>query len=334
VAVRFAVNGVTVGTGTVANLPPNETAASSGVAWTPPAAGSYLITAFIDPDNGVEEVNENNNMVSRTLSVLPPAVDTTPPTIQSFTMDQGASLTQDREVLLNLAATDPAPGSGVHSILYAEYEYSQGAGNWVQVEDSGWLDYASASSNYAWNLLPSAGVKYMQAWVADAAGNVTAQSARAFINYVPPSESLAAEEARLYRYTLQAGDQVAITLTPQNGDADLYVWLPQEGADPLVSNLEGSAVDSLSFTAAQGGTYQVEVFAFEASVYQLEVAINSGARAQATSSGITQSKPLRTQPLVSLTSQPTAQQALPTAPAVADVPAQPNIRLFLPAVQR
>lgn len=334
VAVRFAVNGVTVGTGTVASLPPNETASSSAVAWTPPAAGSYVITAIIDPENQVEEVNENNNMVSRTLSALPPAVDTTPPTIESFTINQGASVTQDLEVTLNLAATDPAPGSGVQSILYAEFEYSQGAGNWVRVEDSGWLDYANASSNYAWNLLPSAGVKYVQAWVADAAGNVTAQSARAFINYVPPSESLAEQEARIYRYTLQAGDQVAITLTPLNGDADLYVWLPDAGADPLVSNLDGSAVESLSFTATQGGTYQVEVFAFEASTYELEVVINGGARSQSTASGIAQSKPVRTQPLVSLTSQPTAQQSLPTAPVVADTPTQPDIRLFLPAVQR
>ncbi|MBI1293415.1 hypothetical protein GC175_00470 [bacterium] len=335
VAVAFSVNGAPIGTGTLDQLQPNGNASSTGVTWTPPGAGSFVLSADIDPQNVISESNESNNTVNRTISVLPAVLDQTPPTVDSFTINQGANVTQALAVSLNVAATDPAPGSAVESVLFAEYEYSQGANAWVLAAESGWLDYTNAESAFTWTLLPSSGVKYLRAWAADGEGNVST-AAGAFINLVPPSESLAQEEARLYRYTLQAGDELAVTLTPLSGDADLYIWQPNPGAAPLVSNQEGSAVETIRVTAAQSGLYQVEVFGFETSEYRLEATITPGSQARLDAAGapVVATKPVRTQPLITLTSEPVTQQALPTAPIVAAPPAQIQRQLFLPLVER
>jgi hypothetical protein len=335
VEVAFSVNGTPIGTGTLSRIQPNGSGSTSGVAWTPPSAGSYTLSAVIDPQDLISEHDETNNAVNRTISVLPAALDQTPPIIDSFTIDQGASFTQARAVSLDVAATDPAPGSDVQSVLFAEYEYSQGANAWVLVAESGWLDYADAGAGFSWNLLPASGVKYLQAWVADGEGNVSS-GARAFINHVPPSETLAADEARLYRYTLQVGDEIEVTLTPLSGDADLYIWQPNPNAAPLVSNLEGNAVENIRFAATQSGIYQIEVFGFETSEYQLEVTITQGSQARSEIAGkrVVNAKPVRSQPLISLTSEPLAQQALPTAPVVADPPTQAPGPIYLPVVAR
>jgi hypothetical protein len=335
IAVAFSVNGAPIGIGTLDQIQPDGNASTAGVAWTPPGAGSYVLSAVIDPQNLIGESNETNNAVNRTISVLPAVLDQTPPTVDSFTINQGANVTQDQAVTLNVAATDPAPGSNVESVLFAEYEYSLGANAWVLATESGWLDYTDAETGFAWTLLPSSGVKYLRAWAADGEGNVSS-AAGAFINLVPPSETLAQDEARIYRYTLQVGDELDVTLTPLSGDADLYIWQPNPDAAPLVSNLEGNTVENIRFTATQSGLYQVEVFGFESAEYRLEATITPGSQARLDAAGasIVSAKPVRTQPLINLTSEPVSQQALPTAPIVAAPPTQVQRQIFLPQIER
>lgn len=89
VAVRFQVETptgqtLTLGTGT-ADLPPNRYDTTTSISWVPTATGNYLLRAIIDPNNNVVENDETNNVIERTISVLPAAADTTPPQITSFT---------------------------------------------------------------------------------------------------------------------------------------------------------------------------------------------------------------------------------------------------------
>jgi hypothetical protein len=330
VVVRLAEGQTTLGTGNIAQILPDSNASTSPVGWTPSTPGVYVLTATIDPDNLIAESNEDNNVISRSLSVLPPATDQTPPVVESFAINHGDKQTQSLTVNLSVTASDPLPGSGVQSILYQEYEFSQGAGAWLAVKSSGWLDFGEASNGYTWTLLPSAGVKYLQAWVADPSGNVSQLPAKALINYVPPTEALAADEARLYRYSLNVGDQLTATLTSTLGDADLYVWSPTPNQEPWVSNLEGAAVDSITLFASQSGVYQVEVWGYVASEYQIDVEIMPAVQTRAALQGMGRAgKPTRAQPLVNLVDAPIIQQGLPTAPIVA-----PRLHLYVPILSR
>jgi len=78
VTARFYVGdpnngGTLLGDGIIDLLSIRTSATTSAVDWTPGAPGSYTLWAVIDPDGFVNESIETNNVVSRTLTVLPPA---------------------------------------------------------------------------------------------------------------------------------------------------------------------------------------------------------------------------------------------------------------------
>ena len=338
VTVRFYVGnpnagGQLLGDGAIDLLSPRSSDSTTSVEWTPSAPGAYTLYALIDPDSTVPEALEGNNVVSRTLTVLPPAADQIAPRVDSFTINDGAAATTAQDVRLNTTASDPAPSSGIQSLLIQEFEYSQGANQWVPVRNSGWLDYQTTRLSYAWRLLPSAGVKYLQAWASDRSGNISVFPFKARINYIPPTDRVGFNQGRAYRYTFQQGDRVVVTLTPVSGDPDLYVWTPNPDAPPYVSNLSGTVVDTVDFIAAQGGEYQVEVYGYSAAEYRLSVEVNPvGARHNAGSlGGEDLQKEQLTAPLISLNSTPATQQVLPTAPTAADAPLR---SLYLPAISR
>ncbi len=326
--------GTSLGTGIIELLSPRSAASTSAVPWTPANPGVYTLYAVIDPANGVAESVETNNVVSRTLSVLPVAADQLAPRVETFTVNQGGSHTQNRTVRLDATASDPNPSSGIKSLLYQEYEYSQGSGQWVPVQHSGWLDYESVRTNYEWTLLPSAGVKYLQAWAADNSGNISVFPFKAFINYGPPTDRVITNEGRIYRYQVSAGQTVSVQLTSSSGDPDLYIWAPDsETRPPWVSNLS-NAPDAFTFQAPVSGVYQVEVYGYSTAEYNLTVNVTTAAnRAQVAAGGIDPNKPQRSQPVVRLGSLPLNQQGLPTAPTAAEAPAADS-RIYLPAIQR
>ncbi|HRW08589.1 MAG TPA: CARDB domain-containing protein, partial [Caldilineaceae bacterium] len=66
-----------IGEGTIAVLSPNSMENTVAVEWTPPTAGNFTISAVIDPNNAVSETYEGNNTIRRTITVLPPAPDST-----------------------------------------------------------------------------------------------------------------------------------------------------------------------------------------------------------------------------------------------------------------
>jgi hypothetical protein len=334
VSVRFSLDapgsgGTLLGNGAIPLLSPRSVASTSSVTWRPDNAGQYTLYAVIDPNNAINESIETNNVISRTITVHPGVLDSTPPTLDLFTVDGGAFDSSDLTVDLALQATDPSPGGGVHSIFVREYVYSQGAERWLPVQDSGWLPYADVKTTpLGWSLFPAPGAHILLAWAADLAGNISAPG-RSFVNYVPPSDTLGLEQVRTYRYLLKQNHHMEIRLLPTSGDPDLYVWPPDYKTRPLWSSiLAGTAEDSVSFTAPIGGVYQVDIHGYEASVYRLEtdiaVPMASGAAVQSS----LETKPERTRPLTPPENDPDGRHNVPAAPAAT------GLTIHLPIIHR
>ena len=301
---------------------------TGAVSWTPDTEGSYDIYAVIDPDDLVKELPpasaENNNVLYRTFTVLPPSPDGAPPRMDNFTINDGADRTSVPDVQLDAEASemDIPNQSGVSTIRYEEFVYNEGAEDWVLVQHSNWLDYDGFHTDYPWSMLDSPGVHYIRAWVADGASNISATPAMDFINHVPvdSTEHVAANGTNLYRRYLEAGDRLTVCVTPVNGDPDLYVWPPdwRDGAWSSVNN--NLTEDLVSFEAPDSGVYQIEVYGYTAADYRLEITIDSTQTTATTSiqsvtnETATNSKTLRGAPVVDPQDTPSNQLSVPEPP--------------------
>jgi len=344
--------GILLGSSNAPLLPPNSSGSTAAVAWTPDSAGEVDLYAVIDPDNQIAETDETNNRVQRTVTVRTPPPDTTPPDttppiVDSFTIDGGAATTANRNVTLAVLASDPSqPVSGVSAIYIVEYLLNQELGIWVPVKTSdGWLAYAAAvaaadqptssDASYAWQLTAAPGLRYLQAWAADRAGNIAAMPKRSYINYTPTTLQVGANAALLLRYHLNAGDRIDVRVQPVSGDPDIYLWAPDAltlPRAPWFSNLGGAQVDQLSVPAPVGGSYQLEIVGHTAAEFTLTVQITpAGAGRDGASeiTGVDPGKGVLTAPLLPLAALPSGYHDLTppdTAPA--------GNRIYLPAVQR
>lgn len=301
---------------------------TGAVSWTPDTEGSYDIYAVIDPDDLVKELPpasaENNNVLYRTFTVLPPSPDGAPPRMDDFTINDGADRTSVPDVQLDAEASemDIPNQSGVSTIRYEEFVYNEGAEDWVLVQHSNWLDYDGFHTDYPWSMLDSPGVHYIRAWVADGASNISATPAMDFINHVPvdSTEHVAANGTNLYRRYLEAGDRLTVCVTPVNGDPDLYVWPPdwRDGAWSSVNN--NLTEDLVRFEAPDSGVYQIEVYGYTAADYRLEITIDSTQTTATTSiqsvtnETATNSKTLRGAPVVDPQDTPSNQLSVPEPP--------------------
>jgi hypothetical protein len=320
VPVRFYVGRVStetvIGDGYLAGIGVNDSQSTSAVNWGMQAAGSYDIWAQIDPENIIPETDETNNVVSRTITVLQPEADTTPPVIDNLQVNGGASTTSSRAVTLTVQAHDNAGGSGVAQVYYVELHWNAGAQVWVPVQWTAWLPYGV---DHRWVLHPESGLRYIQAWVADRAGNISATAMKAAINYVPASETVAAGETRVYRQSLAVGQCLTVEVTPASGDPDLYVWPPNyQTGDTYWYSLNGDGqVDRVQLTATQSGSYQIEVEGISAATYHLSITVSASCALSAAAEQATAvaGKTPRTQPMVAVNSEPPGQLAVPEAPA-------------------
>lgn len=316
VAVDFYLHspsGDLIGQSQALSLEANSVRSTIPLVWSPPNPGEFLLYAVIDPANTVIEVNEGNNIVSRTITVLPPLPgDVTPPVIADFTINDGATAVSQRQVTLDMTAADA--GSGVANVLYVEYEYVPSAGGWVPVQMSDWLPYAESHVDYPWALLPSPGVHYLQAWAADAAGNVSAPFSR-FISYQPNVIDISAGQVHVYRDLLTTGEELQVRLTVlDGGTVDFYVWNPDNS---LVQTHEGvTSFQEIVFTASQDGVHQIEVEAQTNAQYQLEI-IRSGPAGESLSAPTGLARPLRSRstPFMAPGDEPGDDAGLPSAPS-------------------
>jgi hypothetical protein len=329
---RDAVDGPVLGRSTVPFLdPPNSIDSTMPLEVTFSQAETFDLYAIIDPDNLVPEDTETNNVISRTVTVLPPSADLTVPVIQRIAVDGGnTSLTIPRAGL-DVEATDPQPNaSGVESIHVIEYVYNVGAGQWVPVVQSGWLPFSQNPASLNWSLLPLPGVHYLQVRAVDAAGNISIGRSQQLANYEPSAKEIGRRQTHIYRYTAEAGQQLTANLDVLSGDADLYVWSSRADQSARVSNLEGSVDEQVTIPASEivPGVYQVEVYGFTAARYRLNVDVGTPTvqMQAAPAGGLSQSKVAPSAPIVPIDSVPDERAGTPPAPA------QNENRVYLPFV--
>jgi hypothetical protein len=350
VLVHFSVEGETPHyTGTAVTLKPNSDTTVT-VEWRSDTQGEVTLYALIDPQNMVPEINENNNIISRTVTVLPPLPDTTPPEVTSFTINDGALYLSSNcpehldQVYLDTEVTDNPGGSGLASLLFVEYQWDLGVDDWVPVASSGWLPYESTRTRYEWRLQTSIrfhdslGVRYIQVWAADEAGNISLTPGSQMIN-LNSNGKLRPNDVDVFRHPLVVGESLRFNIRgqwePYCGDPwynsgfkywesnfHFYVWSPN---DKLLvyetvdfrEDVEGT------ITTATDGIYQIEVETpdlwFEDTrcwvIYWLELIPLGGSQPQSKQSfSIFENG--RSQPIVAPGYSPSEHVGIPSAPVI------------------
>ena len=286
--------------------------ATSWVADSPDA--EVTLMAVIETDGLNDDINPANNIVTRTITLLPSMPDQAAPHVSSVEINDGAVETSDSLVTVEVGVTNTA------SMMYlVEREFNAAAGLWTPVQTTGWIGY---QSSYPMVLMGSSGLRYVQAWVSDEMGNISSNSGMAGINYNAAPEEILSGQVRMFRYPLAAGQTATITLETLDGDADLYVWNP-DGSSAARSVADLSAVDQVVVAAAENSEYQVEVYGYETSTYRLSVEYGVGASRAARVRAATTTKLLRDAPVVQPGSQPAAMMAMPNVPISSMLP-QPS----------
>lgn len=272
VDVNLGLSGGGLGTPTVVLsatgvISPNSTL-SITVPWTPALAGLYHLSMDItSADLGVDTI-PGNNLVDRHLVVLPASSDMDAPVITNLSINEGTLLTALPTVLLNATATDV--GSGVSQIYYIDYAFDRNLGDWYPAKQSGWLPYETSHTNFEWLLDSTAGVHYLQAWVSDGAGNISAQKS-AFINLVFAKNTIPHDGGQVYRFPLLPLTLLQIDLTSLTGDADIYAWASDGTLAAAAFGSNPFEQISLAAGINPPGLYQIDVYGFEATSYWFEV---------------------------------------------------------------
>jgi len=140
-------------------------------------------------------------------------------------------------------------------------------------------------------------VKYIGAWFADGANNVSNLVVLDSINLVLPGDTIGQAQVTQYRRTFEPGQTVTVTLAVTNGDADLYIWRPGSLAMPdYISNRPGTATEQLVFTAVEG-EYLIEVHGYQSSQFNLDLSTGSLGMLQPSSPLSSKLRPLIAKPL-------------------------------------
>lgn len=197
--------------------------------------------------------------------------DTVAPRMVSVTLNDGAATTSEQEIRIQVEVADASPSSGVRDLKIVESIYRPGIGRPTPVAVSEWLPYRATPTSIAWKLSDQAGFKYIEVRARDRAGNLS-RPLLAIINYLPLEETVGADEARVYRFTLQAGEQLVAELQPLVGDVDLFVWGTSNDKVRLIAFSNGSdGLDQIDFVSPRAGIYQLEVVAVTAARYNLRL---------------------------------------------------------------
>ncbi|MBX2999436.1 MAG: hypothetical protein KF893_13050 [Caldilineaceae bacterium] len=269
-----------IGRATAPGISPNSDANSSFVTWTPTERGEIKIIAVIDASDKVAESDETNNIIEATRHVsMRMLADTYPPVVSNLTVDNGAREVHKRDVDLSALVEDrPDPVnpdaliSGAAHIYYVElhwYSNIGSAGRWIPVNWTQWLPYSSRADSFT--LHPTPGLRFLQAWGADAAGNISNLPDGRSLTYIPSEDEVAQGEVRVYRRQVSAGQCLSVQIVPAaaNMDPDLYVWPPS--GNPVYSINGAGAMDRVIIQPTVTGSYQIEVDGFTDAVYSITI---------------------------------------------------------------
>ncbi|MGB0385737.1 MAG: hypothetical protein ACPGWR_13030 [Ardenticatenaceae bacterium] len=275
-----------IGDGTIPfispQLSPNQRIngfSTSAVLWVPSqGAAEYAIYAVIDPDNSVTEEIESNNVVSRTIEVLPSddMVDMVAPTVDEFSIDHTDVVTtvSESDVTLTVHSSDLAQKGvsprGVSHMQLLAFRFNESALVWSPVYATDWITF---TESLTWTLHPGAGLHFLQAWSSDGAGNISLVAKQKAVNYAPACAPIAEGGKHLFRQEVEAGETLRVEVAPCLGDADLYIWPPdwQEGQAPLVSQGAANISEALLITNTIAGTYQIEVHGYTSAQYTIQI---------------------------------------------------------------
>ncbi len=198
---------------------------------------------------------------------LPAGTDVMPPWVTLLRPTRQAVLSPD--VALSLLAAPDA-----RWMYLREWTPDPTTGDWIEVRSSGWIDY---SETYTWTLSAGHGVRYLGAWVADQAYNVSTldEHNMIFVNRLDGNQTLADGQRVQYRGDIEEGTWLAGLLTTVTGDPDLYAWGPRNAFRPDAYRndtvLPGQTEDLGHRFLPESGRYLVEVEAVGDSEYQLSL---------------------------------------------------------------
>ncbi len=232
-------------------------------------SGLQTLYVVVDPDNAIPEMLETNNQVSEQRNIRPVSTDTQPPT-GTLTINGGDNETNDAQLTLTIEAFDDNP-LGVRWMFLREWwpvadiplgdEVSTPGihGYWAH-RNSGWMRYdpSYATDGYPYIPIGAPGVKYIQVWLRDAAGNVSETPPPIWdsINYVPNFPwTLVPGEWHLYRGGWEPSTLVTVTMDVMGDDDGLYIWSPGSvGGPSFTSDLPGGVdhTEVITFTAIAG----------------------------------------------------------------------------------
>jgi hypothetical protein len=303
--------GTLIGSVTSVPIPPVTPLESVSVPWNVGAAvGQQTIFAVVDPSSTLGAATQFSNEATWTFTVLGAAPDTVPPAVHAVTVNGGSAQTSNPTVSVDLTADDNAGGDSLTKLFLVDRVFSQAALSWIPVQQTGWIPYAATTTL---TLSGQAGVHFVQAFVADAAGNVSTEAVQSAIDYVPATDSLLLHQVRVYRQPLNVGDTLSVDVHPVSGDPDLYVYDPNNN-EVLVSN-NSVGDDSGKVSASVAGVYQIEVYAYVDTTYQISIAVN-GVTQQAVGAPAVRSpqsnpaKPNRSSPIIPVSSEPEGKSAI------------------------
>jgi hypothetical protein len=326
--------GILLGSVTSVPIPPNTSLETVFLNWSVGTlVGPVTLTALVDPNDTLGASTQMSNKAVWTITVLAPAPDNVPPNITNLILDGGSTETSIPTASIAISASDQPNGSGLATMYLVERTFNSSAQSWIPIQTTGWVPYAASTSM---TLSPEGGVRYIQAYVADAAGNISVEAVKAMINYLPPTDSLLANQVRIYRQSLNAGDTLSLTVQPISGDADLYIWGPS-GNSVLVSNKAGTALDQGTFVATEAGEYQIEVYASTDTTYSIGFVPGAATghldRARLTVPTTDPSKQIRTSPIIAVDDVPEDRSAIPAAPVSATLPTPTSVsKVYLPVI--
>lgn len=242
--------------------------------------GNGRVASFSTLISSIELLDANyTRLLQNTVTMLRESRDLRPPQIRSFSTNVGEGLIETRDLQLTVQANDSG-GSGLGGLFIVEYTFSGDPDQpWTRLQSSGWLPFGgNEGRTVPWQLTADPGVHYLQAFVSDRAGNVTAAPELTFVSIVPATPEIAQDALTIYRLRPPVGQRVTLQLTATAGNPDLYVFGPEVAFAPESDD----PIEQVTFTVPQnayvnGGYYQVEVVGHVAGAYRLTYATTTAA---------------------------------------------------------
>jgi hypothetical protein len=260
--------------------------ATVSVPWqVPNNVGTRRVTVVVDSTNLFAEERERDNTATRSVFVRAIPPDRVLPQVTSVKINNDAVSTTSNDVAITFAAVDPpspnpAPTSGLESFCVVRYSYRANIRRWVE-ENCRFQPLPTANSDGTFTVQTSLpdrfGIAYAFIWVKDEAGNISQRPGFDFINVIEDGQiSLARNDTRILRISLDPGQSAEVTVTPTVGDIDLSAFAGVAANAPRVdvSASNGLTPETVAFSVPADGTrtiFQIEIRAVVFSRFTLGV---------------------------------------------------------------